>query len=783
MEKYFIKKYSVSVRELAEFTSMSGSIDNRYVGRGRALEGTALHKFIQKRYGGDDVAELTVKTTVTSEDGIVLNVGGRIDGILNITTDPTIEEIKSTTKELEDIEAPAQVHLAQCEIYAYIYAMTHELYEIGMRVTYIQTASRETRSFDLRASLPELKVFFERTVSEYFSYLRFRMRIEAERDASIFELQFPFEYRPYQKDIIRSLRQVIEERKNIYINAPTGAGKTLNALYPSIQALPELDNGKIFYLTSKSTQKNVAVNALDILRRKSGLSIKSLVITSKEKSCMLDRPSCNPEDCIYARDYYEKIKGLRENILEENDTITQEVIMKYAEEYKVCPFELGLDLANMCDIVICDYNYVFDPSSSLKRFFDSDAKNDYIFLVDEAHNLVDRSREMYSAVLDRNVIMKLKRIFKGKSKVYNRLDNINKILLSYSHMLNEQGVYISRAIDAELIAELLFFQFEADRYLSQADRRTEGYNDLLDFYFDAISFVGIAELMTDAHMVYFDPEENFLKIFCTDARDFLRVCIQKSRSSIFFSATLTPLDYYCELLGGNRNDYTMNIKSIFPQDNFKIAIDRSIQTTYEKRSMYYGACADRIHRTIEHEKGNYIVYFPSYAFMNAVYMVYCDRYDSEGIMVQQRNMTETDREEFLSNFTDYSHVCAFAVSGGVFAEAIDLTGDRLIGCIICGVSLPMICTERELINRHYTEQGKNGFDYAYVYPAMNKVLQAMGRVIRTVDDKGCAVLLDNRFTYQSYRKCFPAQYSNAVVINGGEQLDAFFDYEGDWGAG
>ncbi len=777
-----IKTYSVSVRELAETMMLTGSIDNRYVSRGRMAEGVRLHKYMQKHYGEQDAAELTVKTSLVSDDGICLEIGGRIDGVRNIGTRPVVEEIKSTRRDPDFISEAQPAHLAQCELYAYIFAKLNELTEIDMRVTYIHVSSKNIKSFEYTKSFAELQSFFDEITSGYLDFLRFRLRLEKERDASLASLEFPFGYRRYQKEIISSISDVIASGKNVFINAPTGTGKTLDALFPALKALPTLRSGHIFYLTAKSTQKDVAAHALELLYRRSGLKLKGVIITAKEKACMLPTPACNPEDCEYAKDYYDKLKGLVEKIAADNELITREIIMKYAEECKVCPFELGLDLTGICDVIICDYNYVFDPAAALKRFFDTDAKTDNIFLIDEAHNLSDRSRDMYSAALDKSTVLRLKRELADVPQLASSLGKINTILLSLSKKADESGVYIAPGPDAQLLAELSVFQFEADRFLGRAPRGDDAYRHLLDFYFDTVAFTNIAALMGEAHTVYYDAKENFLKLFCTDAREYLRDCLAKGRSAVFFSATLTPLDYYCELLGGSKNDYVMNVKSIFPQDNFKIAIDRSIQTTYEKRAMYYGAAADRIHRTVNHERGNYIVYFPSYAYMDAVYMAYCEKYGGEDILMQRRSMTEEERGDFIASFTDFSCVCAFAVAGGVFAEAIDLTGNKLIGCIICGVSLPMICTERELIRKHYDAAGRSGFDYAYVYPAMNKVLQAMGRVIRTVDDRGTAVLLDARFTYPSYRKCFPPQYGNMAIISGGEQLEAFFNYEGDWGA-
>lgn len=769
-----MRTYSVSVGELCAQSMLSGSIDNRFSSHSRLMEGIRLHQYIQSKYGPDDLCEQTMNFRAVFDD-VELEISGRADGILDIARDPVVEEIKSTTRDLSEMEEPHPGHLAQCRCYSYIYLVQNDLDEIRYRVTYIFAGEKhDLKSFEYRDGRQELKKYFSELALGYIRHITEIEKYEAQRNEKIKAMKFPFEFRMYQKETINRIYRVIKEGRNVFMNAPTGSGKTLNSLYPAIKAMPYLTHPKIFYLTAKSTQKAVALNALQILRRK-GLPIRSLVLTAKEKACRLDTASCNPQDCPYALDYYDKLRERRDDILSTRGVFDAEDFRDLSEEHIMCPFEMSLDFSEWADVIICDYNYVFDPSAALKRYFEEDAKGDYIFLVDEAHNLPERSRQMYSEVISRGDLLHLKRIAPTLKVLGSCADEILDRMSEWKSDAAAGDAYVFDDPSTSFYMTLSRFCQEADRYLSRAKRDDERYRFILDMYFNVVRFIGIWDMKNSSHVFYYDAKEDFLKLFCTDAREYLSEILKKGQSAVFFSATLTPLDYYCEILGGARDDYLLNVKSSFDPDNFRIAVDTSIRTTYQKRALYYAEAAERINTVISHKRGNYIVYFPSYAYLNSVWDEYRKSYEDE-VLVQSRSMDEKARAEFLSNFTSGSAVTAFAVIGGVFSEAVDLVGDKLIGAVICGVSLPMICTERELIKNHYDETGRRGFDYAYVYPGMNKVLQAMGRVIRTQDDRGCAILLDERFRYSEYRKCFPPHYGHMVFVNGGKQLKEYLDY-------
>ena len=764
-----MKTYTVSVRDMVETVLICGDIDSRYTKKGSMQEGSEIHRMLQKYYSENDRAEVTVRATIEKEFYSLI-VQGRIDGVLSYAEDPIIEEIKSTVAHTDSIQAANTLHLAQAKVYGYLYAKEQVLDSIRVRVTYYGIENKQTKLFEERFSFDELRQYFEALCEKYFIFLDLREQIVTQRDRSIASTVFPYPFRKYQKRVIGRIHQAICEEKNIFINAPTGTGKTLNALFPALKTLPERNNGKIFYLSSKSTQKQISEDTLRLMVGQ-GLQIKSVTITAKEKACFRERPSCNPEDCVYAEGYYDKLTEAIRDILQNENVITADYLKNYGLAHHMCPFELSLDLSNWSDVIICDYNYVFDPFAALKRYFDESAtKADHLFLVDEAHNLIDRSRDMYSAILDKQTVLDAKRAVKAEKKLSRYLREINTALLNYKKECGASDIYMMEELDDGLHTSLYRFLSAADQFLSEhTNKKSDDYLKIFDLYFVVTHFLSLYDMRASSHSMFYDAKEDHLKLFCADAQQYLRSCLAKGKSGIFFSATLTPLSYHCELLGGNREDYLLDVPGIFKESNFTVVTDSAIRTSYSQRSSYFPVIADHIHTVLTARSCNKLVFVPSYEFMQHVLSHFCERYPEE-IFVQKRHMSEEERADFLSEFDRQTEMTAFAVAGGVFSEGIDLTGERLGGVIVCGVSLPKVCTERELIRIHFENKERNGFDYAYLIPGMNKVLQSMGRVIRTESDVGYAVLMDERFAFASYRNCLPPHYSEIKTVCTQEEL-------------
>ena len=487
----------------------------------------------------------------------------------------------------------------------------------------------------------------------------------------------------------------------------------------------------------------------------------------------MEETECNPDYCPYAKGHFDRINEAVYELLTHVDNINREVIEDCARQHRVCPFELGLDVSLFADVVIGDYNYLFDPHVYLKRFFSEGVKEEYIFLIDEAHNLVDRGREMYSALLRKEDFLVLKKAVKDyDGGICYQLDQCNRELLEMKREC-EDYVYLDRE-EAEPFANTLI------RLLRTIDKYLEEHEDspvkkeLLEFYFQVSHFMLIFDKLDKAYVIYNQLEPDggfFMKLLCVDPSKNLRECMARGRSSILFSATLLPIQYYKKLLGASPEDYEVYAHSVFDSRRQGLFIAEDVTSRYTRRSEEeYLSIASYIHRVTSRREGNYMIFFPSHAFMQKVCEVYEDHYldqSREEYLFQEEAMDEESREAFLAQFSEGKGktLLGFCVLGGIFSEGIDLKKDRLIGAIIVGTGIPMVCNEREILKGYFEERGDCGFDYAYRYPGMNKVLQAAGRVIRTAEDLGIVVLLDERFCTAPYLKMFPREWTEYEKVS------------------
>lgn len=808
MEQKEKEEIHISVRNLVEFVLRSGNIDNRRTtAPDQAMqEGSRVHRMIQRRMGSDYHAEVVLRHPYETEEYTVV-VEGRADGIIDGTeaTPVTVDEIKGTYLELKKIKEAFAVHLAQAKCYAYIYADKNKLKEICVRMTYCNLDTEEIKYFHSSYTFMELKEWFEDILTQYKRWTDFEFQWKRSMTQSIKDLSFPFPYREGQKDLVTYVYQSIYHGKKLFIEAPTGVGKTISTVFPAIKALGEGLGERIFYLTAKTITRTVADDTFQLLRGK-GLQMKSVILTAKEKICFMEETECNPEYCPYAKGHYDRINEAIYDLLTHSDNFSREAIEEYAKAHQVCPFELCLDMSLFSDAVICDYNYVFDPHVYLKRFFADGVKGDYIFLIDEAHNLVDRGREMYSAVLCKEDFLKLKKSVKeidGKMEHY--LEKCNKELLALKRECTNYRIeeYISPFVMAlqrlSSVMETYLEEYEGRHAVHENEIRAE----ILDFYFAVSHFLDIYERVDENYVVYSEMREDGsfnLKLFCVNPAVNLRECMAKGRSTILFSATLLPIQYYKGLLGGVGGDYEVYAKSVFDPERKALFIGSDVTSRYTRRTdMEYYNIASYIHEIVKNRHGNYMIFFPSHAFLQKVYEIFEDYFADKGsveCILQEDRMDERSREEFLNRFAwnddcdlsqmirmdveieDEKSLLGFCVLGGIFSEGIDLKRDSLIGAIIVGTGLPLVCNEREILKNYFDEKGGSGFDYAYRYPGMNKVLQAAGRVIRTAEDVGLVALLDDRFLNHSYQKMFPREWEHFEVVTAdlvAKRVERFWD--------
>lgn len=902
----------LSVRHLVEFVLKSGDIDNRRRPTRDAMqEGSRIHRMIQKRMGSAYQAEVPLKINaslapylqelrndpgdfpyeISQEMTIALALEGRADGILTQEEGVTIDEIKGTYRRVDHIEAPEPVHVAQAVCYGYIYATQKQLEQVTIQVTYCNMESEEIRQFQTAYPYARLEEEFTGYLREYTKWAAFLICHRQVRNASLQQLTFPFPYRPGQKDLAVAVYRTIAREKTLFIQAPTGIGKTLSVIFPSVKAMGEGKAEKLFYLTAKTIARSVAEESMKILQ-KQGMKLTYMTITAKEKLCPLTEMDCNPQSCPMAAGYFDRSNEAVYDMICHEGSVERETILQYAKKHNVCPFEFSLDLSEWVDGIICDYNYVFDPNVHLQRYFSEGERGEYLFLVDEAHNLVDRARDMYSAALIKEDILEAKKWYQGYPHMVKKLNRCNRELLSLkrtceTYEVIEEGDLCGLVrVMEQIYGDLQEFP---DLYPDAVLPKEAG-----EFFFTVRDFLQIYELADENYTFYMELLEDgrfMVRLFCVNPAVNLQSCMARGISTVFFSATLLPIQYYRRLLSGNQEDYCVYVPSPFPEENRLLCIGRDVTSKYTRRGPgEYRKIAEYIWQISQGKLGNYLVFFPSYQFLEKVkeaFVDYCTetlhgtcveperagakeedlqeaaallrneknmldtallweegllsesdveteadsmsgqelvselvpvertglelmqqeenivivkdtdaekngtvriaypetcRIEAAGrqvlLYVQESSMSEAQRTAFLQQFAEGGDTgrIGFCVIGGSFSEGIDLQKDRLIGVIVVGTGLPQICTERELLKRHFDEAEGNGYAFAYLYPGMNKVLQAAGRLVRTPEDTGVIALLDERFLRREYMDLFPEEWSRYLPVSRGNVAGGVADF-------
>lgn len=779
----------ISVRTLVEFILRTGDIDNRYgqmADKDAMQMGSRLHRKIQGNMGGDYRAEVPLKETWPCGHYRIL-VEGRADGIFTEDSQTYIDEIKGVYRKLDFLEEPVAVHKSQAKCYAYMYAKQKELDQIGVQMTYCNLETEDIRRFRQTYSFPELSEWFEKLMEEYRKWCDFEQEWKQIRQESIRDVVFPFPYREGQKDLAAAVYRTIQRKKKIFIQAPTGVGKTISTVFPAVKAVGEGLGEKIFYLTAKTITRTVAQEAFQLLKNQ-GLRYKVITLTAKEKICPLEETDCNPVHCPYAKGHFDRVNDAVFEMLNQGSELTREAILSQAEKWQVCPFEMSLDASLWADAVICDYNYVFDPRAHLKRFFGDGVKGEYLFLIDEAHNLVDRGREMFSAELYKEDFLGLKKEMRLHSRKMSRsLESCNRMMLEWKRECED--CRILESIGAFPVA-LLNLAGQMEEFLEESQDQ-ELRKKVLDLYFSVRSFLDIYDRVDENYRIYTRYAEDgrfFVRLFCINTAANLLECLAKGNSTVFFSATLLPVRYYMGLLCGEMDSYAIYAKSPFKREKKLVLVGRDVSSRYTRRGpREYEKIAEYIRKVTGQKEGNYLVFCPSYKMLEDISEAFAGICPSNTeVVCQTSGMDEQEREAFLELFHrktsgqekgESSTLIGFTVMGGIFGEGIDLKGESLIGAVIVGTGLPQVCSEREILKGFYDERGQDGFSYAYTIPGMNKVLQSAGRVIRTTEDTGVILLLDERFAQEAYRRMFPLEwegYGYCTLQNVEEQIGDFW---------
>ena len=758
------KVLELSVHELVDFLLRNGDIDNRIYNSSTMQEGTLIHALYQSRQSANYLSEYFLSETFNVDD-FEITLEGRADGIIDLGNSAVIDEIKSTVVPLDEYyESQKEWHLGQAKCYALMYAHQKGYDSISIKLTYIHQIDKSTlvKTFDYLTS--ELERDINNLLVEYIEFFKIIFEKKIKRNESAKTLEFPFSnFRDGQKELAKYTYGIAKKGGILFVEAPTGIGKTISTLFPSVKSFATSDNDKIFYLTAKNSGKDMAFNAAKLLLD-NGLKASAIEILAKDKVCFCPGKACNPDECPFAKDYYTKIrKIIKDSILNRNLFSTEDIIA-IAKHNAICPFELSLDLSLYNDIIVCDYNYFFDPLVYLKRFFDSDASN-VLVLVDEAHNLVPRARSMYSASFDSFTYKKVKRSLIHFE--HKKFKNAQKRMTKFFNQFNEFPIGETK-IDMLTSSDLRGIE----NYLvacSDINKNHHGVvtDEFTDFYFELNKFFKLIELYDESFALFVSKKNEKdcrVNLFCIDPSEHIKRTIDQVKGKIFFSATLSPSDYYIDIIGGYRNNPMLALPSPFEKDHLKLLVAPKISTRYKHRQETAPLVANYIKEFVSHKVGNYFVYLPSYEYLNLILpYLGCDYFE---LLVQEKDMSEAEKEQFLSCFVDSPKktMLGVAVLGGAFSEGIDLVGERIIGVAVVGVGLPQLCFERNLIKDYYDKTKKKGYEYAYISPGINKVMQALGRVIRSEKDRGIALLIDDRYLTEEYHDLFKTTYSNYEVV-------------------
>ncbi|MBX0342838.1 ATP-dependent DNA helicase [Lactiplantibacillus plantarum] len=772
----------IGIRQLVEFVLRQGDLNEVKNSQNTALNGAKIHRQLQSSRGEDYDSEVYLKKIVTMNDTDYI-IAGRADGIQLNDDGALIEEIKTSDQVFEDLSTNTlTLYWGQIKVYGYLLLQEHpDLEQVTLQLTYFQVINEKITKTQQILHRAELDAFFHDLITEYEYWLTLRADLRRQRNASIEDLPFPFPaFRPGQHELAGAVYKTIRLQKRLFVEAPTGTGKTISTLFPAIKAMGEDVIERLFYLTAKQSTRHVAEEAVTLMSH-DGLKLKSITLTAKDQIRFPEEQDVLPEDNPYMIGYYDRLKPALKDLLTHEDQITRSVIEQYARKHTVDPFEFSLDTSLFCDVIICDYNYLFDPLVYLQRLF-SERDDDNFFLIDEVHNLVSRSRDMYSAAVSDQPISALLKLAKpDKSQpsddLQRELKKVRRSFTRISKTLIDDQVTEQVLPDPpdKLLRTLRTFNEFVTDWLAQ-QKPGPLLDAVRDYFFACLTFVKIGDLYDGSYQTRFvlDGHHLTIKELCLDPSDFLNRSLELGSGAVLFSATLTPMAYYQRVLGGEANSLAYQLPSPFPPKHQAILVTQYVQTTYHEREHNVPRIIASLHAMLTAKHGNYLVFFPSYGYLLQIKTAFEAAYPDVATTAQASTMDATARQTFLNQFQSAPSqtLLGFCVLGGIFSEGIDLRGDRLIGVAIVSVGLPGINPETNLIRDYYDHQNGLGFAYAYQLPGMNNVLQAAGRLIRSAKDTGIVLLLDQRFASRRYTDLFPAHWQYYQTIQSVPQLEA-----------
>ena len=743
------KIYSVSVRALAEFAFERGDLIPAARSAARMRDGVRGHQALQELLPPSWRPEVPVSRDV-AVGGRVLRVHGRADAVYMDQGVVRVQEIKTTVRDPKSIlKFDYPVHWAQGEIYACLFCLNEGVARAEVLLTYARLDGRR-QDYTEEYEAWELE---ERLIAYAGPYLDWISTVDGWLEVSrptMNDLTFPFAtYRDGQREMAAAVYLAMKQGANALIEAPTGIGKTAAALFGAVKALGEGRITAVFYLTARTTGRRAAEDALERMRKR-GLSIRSVTITAKEKVCLLERPDCM--GCACAAGYYDRRRdALREAMALQR--LDADAILELAREHELCPFELSLDISETADVVICDYNYAFDPRVRLKRYFEGPSKAG--LLVDEAHNLSDRASEMLSASLSGERVARLLRqvlaLEGAESPMARELRDLRAALRT------QEG-------ESEAASELPEDVVEAARRFAEASEELEPVEpDVVDFCYDVQWFVRVAKRFKPEHyraMLTARGKDLDVRLWCFDPSEYLKKALSRVGGAALFSATLAPMSHYAERLGvDGEADTQLQLESPFPRENL-LAARLSVPVTMKDRQRSLTTVVQILRAMTQARPGNYLACFPSYAYMTQAFRHYRLMFPDDAVLCQAERMSERERMAFIERFTDAPRrsMLAFIVLGGVFAEGVDLPEDRLSGAAIVTTGMPQLSFEGELLCELLDDGDGGGRDAAYVYPGIRRVLQAAGRVIRTERDRGVVLLIDTRYREERIRALMPPHW-------------------------